>query len=84
MTKFRKRPVVVEAMQFDGTIGSASDIMRWSGCVVAVIDGRLVVPTLEGDMTASTGDWIIKGIAGEFYPCKPEIFAELYEEVGDD
>ena len=44
-------------------------------------DQRLTISTLEGDMQADYGDWIIKGIAGEFYPCKPDIFEQTYEEV---
>ena len=42
----------------------------------------MIIRTLEGDMLASSGDWIIKGVNGEFYPCKPEIFEKTYEEVG--
>ena len=45
------------------------------------VGSTLVIPTLEGDMTASPGDWIIKGIEGELYPCKPDIFAATYEPV---
>ena len=44
---------------------------------------RLIIETLEGDMQAKRGDWIIKGVAGEVYPCKPEIFNATYEEVYD-
>lgn len=44
-------------------------------------DGTLTIRTLEGDMTANKGDWIIKGVQGEFYPCKPDIFAATYEPV---
>jgi len=44
-------------------------------------DGRVTIPTLEGTMTANPGDYIIKGVAGELYPCKPEIFAATYEEI---
>lgn len=46
--------------------------------------GQLIIPTLEGEMTASLGDWIIKGIKGEFYPCKPDIFEASYESVDAD
>lgn len=77
---FRKRPVVIEAVQFDGS--NALDIVRWMGAryVSTGINGdRLVIVTLEGDMTASVGDWIIKGVQGEFYPCKPDIFEATYE-----
>ena len=78
MKKYRKKPVVIEAVQYDpkeaypfvGRTGSANPY--------GYID------TLEGTMTVSPGDWIIKGIAGEYYPCKPDIFEATYEEVTDD
>lgn len=85
--KFRKKPVVIEAMQFDGQ--NTHDIMTWANKrvrpydllnVVSQYDG-LYVNTLEGPLTCSPGDWIIKGVAGEFYPCKPDIFAATYEPV---
>jgi len=86
MTRFRKKPVVIEAMQFLGD--NEDEIVEWSGrAVVAhpVInlagDAVLRITTLEGDMLAHAGDWIIKGIKGEFYPCKPDIFSATYEEV---
>jgi hypothetical protein len=44
---------------------------------------KLIIPTLEGQMTADIGDWIIKGVNGEFYPCKPDIFKKTYEKVKD-
>ena len=85
--KFRKKPVVIQAMQLDHSPLSASNIIDWAaGYSVAVRcehDGSeshvLIIPTLEGDHTASPGDWIIKGVKNEFYPCKPDIFAITYE-----
>lgn len=90
MPQFRKKPVVVEAMQFDGTPGSAVAVFDAFGAHMPrtkflpnfndlSCGGRLVIPTLEGDMTASPGDWIIRGVQGEVYPCKPDIFAQTYE-----
>lgn len=107
--KFRKRPVVIGAMQFDGTWTSALDVMRWAlgqpgstyfvgegyehdlrresefdgstGSVLSVAPAFLVIPTLEGDHRADRGDWIIRGVQGEFYPCKPDIFEATYEAV---
>ena len=64
MTKFRKKPVVIEAEQWHGP-------------------GQKIIPTLEGDMAANPGDWIITGVRGEKYPCKPDIFEATYEPVGD-
>jgi hypothetical protein len=85
---YRKRPVVVEAEQFVGGSG-VYDLIHWintnryeSGYRDGMAYGlneHLVIPTLEGDHKANRGDWIIRGTHGEFYPCKPEIFAETYE-----
>lgn len=95
MAKFRKRPLVITAMQFDGTIKSARSICKWANadalddpiCAYITHDGDKItahdflVDTLEGPLQASVGDWIIRGVAGEFYPCKPDIFAATYEPV---
>ena len=78
---YRKKPVEIEAMQFDGSAYSAMHIGQWTGGL-AIYDGiSLQIPTLEGPMLAAKGDWVIKGVAGEFYPCKPAIFAATYEKV---
>lgn len=78
---FRKRPVVIEARQLplDYNLERAQlvDVLSWSGAKIT--ERGVIVPTLEGEHLASPGDWIIRGIAGEFYPCKPKIFAETYE-----
>ena len=84
--KFRKKPVVIEAMQWDGSILSHTYIHRWAGkSIDPEGDATRVIKikTLEGVMTADEGDWIIKGIKGEFYPCKPEIFDATYELVSE-
>jgi hypothetical protein len=79
--KYRKKPVEVEAIQFTG--GNRGSVQAF--CPDAVFGGitmeRAIIPTLEGTMTAVEGDWIIRGIAGEFYPCKPDIFEQTYEPV---
>jgi hypothetical protein len=82
MTAYRKKPVVIEAMQYGPETCAA--ICAWMSQehfpdpeVCGVCD--LIIPTLEGDMTARPGDWIIKGVKGEFYSCKPDIFAAIYE-----
>lgn len=102
--KFRKRPVVIEAMQIHASIeveeGESLDpntrahaeIAGWlmsSGFREFKVDGEsapfgLSIQTLEGVMYAAPGDWIIKGVQGEFYPCKPDIFEATYEPVGED
>jgi len=86
--KFRKKPVVIEAVQFDGTAGGACgvfDVFDIPGGKFAPYDnmerGQITIPTLEGLMTATDGDWIIRGIKGEYYPCKPDIFEATYEPV---
>jgi len=81
--KFRKRPVEIEAVHYNGQ--NILEILRWVGTAVegAVPGGFIQIKTLEGTMKAIPGDWIIKGIQGEFYPCKPDIFAETYEAVDD-
>ena len=78
--KYRKKPVVIEATQFDGTIESVESLMIPE--VSQDLGSKtLQIPTLEGVMTASPGDFIIKGVNGEFYPCKPDIFEKTYEKV---
>lgn len=82
--KFRSKQVVIEAMQFDGTNGHI--IENWSYGAIDFMEHPkgnfwLQIVTLEGTMRADVGDWIIRGLAGEFYPCKPQIFAAKYEPV---
>lgn len=81
MAKFRKKPVVIEAMHYDGSVTSALDIREWAGCSVGQKTDELCIHTPEGTMNVSRGDWVIRGIKGEFYPCKPDIFAATYEAV---
>lgn len=79
MTKYRKKPVVIEAEQF---LNSA-DIHEFCKDKVREPVGKnyLEIETLEGIMRANEGDYIIKGVNGEFYPCKPDIFEKTYELV---
>ena len=77
--KYRKKPVVIEAIQWIGN--NLSEIDNLIGRTVDNKETTLVIHTLEGDMEASIGDYIIKGVNGEFYPCKPDIFDKTYEEV---
>lgn len=86
--KFRKKPVVIEAVLFDGVeFGEYSNFVPGEihhfRRLLASDGTALDIRTLEGWVTASPGDWIIKGVAGEFYPCKPDIFAVTYEQVAD-
>lgn len=78
--KFRKKPVEVEAVLWTGhNLVEAITFVNTED-VVARGD-KFEIVTLEGTMTASPGDWIIRGVHGEFYPCKPDIFDETYEPV---
>ena len=80
--KYRKRPVVIEAMRWDGTHAGVAALEAWSeGAVHLAETGVVVVDTLEGFMVPVADDFIIKGVAGEFYPCKPDIFEQSYEAV---
>ena len=81
--KFRKKPVVIEVMQF--TEENKNKVFNFITCTrFADRHGlankpAIIIQTLEGDMRAELGDWIIKGVKGEFYPCKPDIFEATYE-----
>lgn len=84
--KYKKKPIEIEAMQWDGSAESYNAMKRhWRlfGSCSTLHQGQndlqLVINTLEGDMTANASDYIIQGIQGEFYPCKPVIFWASYE-----
>lgn len=77
--KYRKKPVVVEAIQY--TDNNLLDVVKFCGEGNTIFDYYLYIVTLEGNMRVSKGDYIIKGIHGEFYPCKPDIFEETYEAL---
>jgi len=98
MARYRKRPVEVEAVQWDGTAEGATPIINWildsdatatyrcsNPVRCAQNDGdtphSISIRTLEGEMRANVGDWIIRGVKGEFYPCKPDIFRQTHEPV---
>ena len=91
--KYQKKPIIVEALRYLGNdnIGEVIDFvgeenidLGWSGSVSPLLDPIALchrIRTLEGDIILSVGDVIIKGINGEFYPCKPEIFEKTYDIV---
>jgi len=95
--RYRKRPVEIDAMQWDGTAAGATPIINWvlsfGGTSRYFAPGEwdngetsgtyITVDTLEGRMLAGVGDFIIQGVNNEFYPCKPDIFAKTYEPVDD-
>ena len=80
MPHFKKKPVVIEAHRFL-EISQGSVLCTWCGGTNENKPGEIQISTLEGTMTANLGDWIIKGVKGEFYPCKPDIFESTYDEV---
>lgn len=86
MGKFRKKPVVIEARQLSSENGHfliAWMLQSTPPCSAMFNDDLITldIPTLEGHHKADIGDWIIKGVKGEFYPCKPDIFEQTYEKV---
>jgi hypothetical protein len=87
MAFYIKKPVVIEAVQLENLeIHHLMCLQHFAGLgndVFEAVSDGLIIKTLEGDMKASIGDWIIKGVNGEFYPCKPDIFEKTYEKVGN-
>lgn len=79
--KYRKKPVVIEAVQFLGDVGLPEIVALDVGCGREDESDVLYIETLQGVMTARSGDWIIRGVKGELYPCKPDIFEATYEPV---
>jgi hypothetical protein len=80
--KFRKKPIVIEAVQFTGK--NCYEVLAFMGRQCDIVPevsptDHPVIHTLEGKMYTSPGDWVIKGVKGEFYPCKPDIFEATYE-----
>lgn len=91
--KFRKKPVIIEAVQLrEDTLDELYDFLNIAGkdsfleCGHGIdpTDGKFKITTLEGVHVAIVGDWIIKGVHGEFYPCKPDIFNKTYEVVYEE
>lgn len=85
MAKYRKKPIVIDAYKLHAI--DCSDCPQWlkdlfsNSELCEIHNNHIVIKTLEGQMRASKGDYIIRGIKGEFYPCKSEIFEASYEEV---
>lgn len=94
--KYRKKPVEIEAVQWTGKndtevedfigdylAGYGDNLVCYKPKLNQYLSKLMYIRTLEGAMIASVGDYIIKGVQGEFYPCKPDIFEQTYEEVKD-
>jgi hypothetical protein len=82
MAKYRKKPVIIEAIQWTGN--NVKEVREFIGYNGFVKGDYVDIGTLEGPMAASLGDYIIKGVKNEIYPCKPDIFEQTYEYVGED
>ena len=85
--KYRKKPVTIEAIQLNNH--NVREVAKWCEADLGYTFGStepdaLHIPTLEGTMAAHIGDCIIRGVQGEFYPCRPDVFAVTYEEVQND
>jgi len=88
--KYRKKPVVIDAIQFTGYASLNKMCNFWAGPFMDVADfdeeekENFFIETLEGNHCVSLNDWVIKGVKGEFYPCKPDIFEMTYEKVTNE
>jgi len=92
--KYRKKPIEIEAQQLLDDLRNHIALVQWikgngGEAYVSPLGSHITIVTLEGDMRADLGDWIIRGVKGEFYPCKPDIFEATYEPAlradgGDD
>ncbi len=85
ISKFCKKPVIIEAVQWTGS--NIREVLALSRGISSIgedfVDSTLTIETLEGNMTAILNDWIIRGIQGEIYPCKPDIFDKTYQRMSD-
>jgi hypothetical protein len=84
---YRKKPVVIEARQLTRGRQTATDLAAWCGGWISEEPDHeapsIIIPTLEGDRLTQQGDWIIKGVVGEFYPVRPRVFEITYEPAGE-
>lgn len=81
--KFRKKPIVIEAFKWDESMGEVGGVVLYDPNPSGHDEPFYAVKTLEGPLHVSDGDWIITGLKGERYPCKPDIFEATYEEVSN-
>jgi hypothetical protein len=92
MDQYRKKPIVIEAHHWDGTAKGATPLIDWvllgggTARYHSALAGfpYIAIDTVEGTMNALQDDWIIRGVKGEFYPCKPDIFEATYEAVPEE
>jgi len=81
--KYRKKPIVVDAIRYEDLTINEVCLFMGGDTLVDFKTHSIIIETLEGKMFAKPGDYIIKGVKGEFYPCKPDIFEQTYEKVED-
>lgn len=86
MSQYRKKPLVIDAFRLPALDEDVDAFHEWAALVefdgyTSEREGCVAIETLEGTMTAEPGDWIVKGVKGEFYPCKPDVFEMTYEAV---
>ena len=77
--QYQKKPVTVSALKWNGT--NLQEILSFTNNKAMMKSNTLIIPTLEGTMAAEVGSYIIKGVKGEYYPCRGDIFEDTYEEV---
>lgn len=83
MPKFQKKPVVIDAVHYTGE--NEEEVLEFTDSGADLdANSQLIIHTLEGNLHVSPGDWVIRGVQGEYYPCKPDIFEATYEPVGQD
>jgi hypothetical protein len=80
--KYRKKPIIIEAIQWTGS--NYAEVVDFMHIGYNFVEDKVLIPTLEGTMTASPGDYIIKGVNKEVYPCKPDIFEKSYEPIEEE
>jgi len=83
MAKYRKKPIIIEAVQYTGDNKFEIIEFTWDIALTNIGHSHMTIPTREGYLDADVGSWIIKGVAGEFYPCKGDIFKLTYDVVGE-
>jgi hypothetical protein len=80
--RYVKKSVEIEAVKME--VVNRYEVSRWIGCDFLLNEDGILIPTLEGEMKASPGDWVIKGVEGEFYPCKASVFDKTYDRAPED
>jgi len=83
MAKYVKRPIPITAIQWTGENHIELAEFTNGKCKFVVGEPSIVIPTLEGDMKANAGDYIVRGVEGEFYPCRQDIFEKTYEKISE-